>query len=357
MQYIAHVKWFLNTTMQPVAELSPNEWVAVITGVIAVAILFWAIGVSGTYNRLNKKLDRKLRPYSYLVPLIVRYSTGLLLIVNAAKGLLFAPNITTSDVANGVFLSFLLAVAGLFLIAGKGIRTAALLMLFVYALSVITIKPVVDVLDHVEYVGIGLYLYLMHNAAYAKFLVRNKLTRFASPSALLRIFIGIGLMTLALSEKLIGINNSANFLIEHHWNFLSFTGLDDRNFIIISGITEFVVGLTLVLNIVPRLTTAVVVVLMSITAYILGIDEVFGHLFALSLVAIVWINPAEPKTVAAAEISHAITSKKTTLAPKNPTVKAPASKNKTKKNPVKTASKPSTAKKTATAKKKSISKK
>jgi hypothetical protein len=117
----------------------------------------------------------------------------------------------------------------------------------------------------------------------------------ATPESLLRIFVGFGLMALALSEKLIGVGLSTDFLQHHNWNFLQPIGVSDRLFIIISGITEFVVGLTLVLNIAPRLTTAIVALLMTITAFLLGVDEVFGHLFALSLVAVVWLGRELPQ--------------------------------------------------------------
>ena len=67
--------------------------------------------------------------------------------------------------------------------------------------------------------------------------------------------------------------------------------MTDRNFIIVAGMVELLVGLTLVLNIAPRLTTAIVAGLMTMTAILLGVDEIFGHLFVLSLVAVVWLNP------------------------------------------------------------------
>lgn len=309
MLRLAHVKWFVDDQGTTVDPLGNDEWSIVLLGIITLAVLFWVIGKSRYYRVLDRRINRRLHTYSTLVFPIVRFSTGLLLIINAAKGLLYAPNVTTSDVHNGVFLSALLFLAGTLLLIGIRIRLAAQLILFVYILSIITIQPFDDVLDHIEYIGIGLYLLLHDNSRYAAMLRAKNLVALASPTALLRIFIGLGLMTLALSEKLIGISNSTHFLAVHNWNFLSFLEVSDRSFIILAGITEFVVGLTLVLNIVPKLTTAVVVVLMTITAAILGIDEVFGHLFALSLVAIVWLKPEVSGRSLPAAAHTALTSK------------------------------------------------
>lgn len=288
----AHVKWFVDKEhIQAAHPLSPNEWLAFI-GLVGIGLLALLV----VHRYLNKKgieafFDKQLRPYVKLVPLIVRYTTGLLLIINAAKELLFAPNVPTSAVDQGGLLSITLALAGVMLIVGLKTRLAATIILAVYAVSLLLVHPVIDALDHVEYLGIGLYLLLHDNTKYIRKIQSMQLMNYCSPAALLRVFVGLGLVILALSEKLIGISNSSYFLQDHHWNFLQAIGIDDRNFIVAAGIIEFLVGLTLILNIAPRLTTAIVALLMILTAILLGVEEVFGHLFALSLVAVVWLNP------------------------------------------------------------------
>lgn len=288
----AHVKWFVDKDHIPAAHpLTSNEWLTFVALVcVGVAVLLaahWYFNKKG----VNALLDKTLQPYSKLVPLIVRYTTGLLLIINAAKELLFAPNVPTSAIDQGGFLSVLLALAGVMLIIGLKTRIAAVVILAVYLASLLLVRPVIDVFDHVEYLGIGLYLLLYQDKKYIQKIASLGITNYMSPASLLRIFVGLGLVILALSEKIIGIANSTYFLQDHRWNFLQAVGIDDRNFIIAAGIIEFLVGLTLILNIAPRLTTAIVALLMTLTAILLGAEEVFGHLFALSLVAIVWLNP------------------------------------------------------------------
>lgn len=292
----AHVKWFVEDN-RPVPELNSVEWLGVATGVLAGTLLLFVAHQILIRLGVTQRLDRSLGKLNRAIPYIVRYTSGLLFVINAAKGLLFAPNVPTSAHDIGPLLSVLLAAAGVALIVGFKVRWAAVVILGVYLTALLFIRPFGDIVDHIEYIGIGLYLLLYNYQPYLAFVGRRLRQAILSPESLLRIFVGVGLMSLALTEKLVGIELSANFLQLHNWNFLEPVGINDRTFIIISGITEFVVGLTLVLNIAPRLTTAIVALLMTITAILLGVEEVFGHLFALSLVAVVWLRKELPSTV------------------------------------------------------------
>lgn len=293
LTFFGHVKWFVED-YQPVSALSNREWLWVVVGVLVATALLFAVHQVLIHLGVTRKLDQSLGKFGHAIPYIVRYTTGLLLIINAAKGLLFAPNVPTDAHDIAPLLSVLLAAAGVALIIGFKVRWAAIVILAVYLTALFFIRPFGDIVDHVEYIGIGLYLLLYNYKPYLGLATRRLWQSVLSPESLLRIFVGIGLMSLALTEKLVGIELSTHFLQLHNWNFLEPVGISDRAFIIISGITEFVVGLTLVLNIAPRLTTAIVAVLMTITAILLGVEEVFGHLFALSLVAVVWLRKELP---------------------------------------------------------------
>lgn len=301
--YFAHVKWFVEEGQQPVAALTSTEWLLATIGIVAGTVLLLIIHRLLIKLGIIQKLDTTLGKYENAIPFIVRYSTGLLLIINAAMGLLFAPNVPTGVHGIAPLLSIVLAVAGVMLIVGIKIRWAAIAILSVYLSAILSIRPLGDVIDHVEYVGIGLYLLLYGYEPLAVYAKRKGWQQILSPESMLRIFVGLGLMALALSEKLVGVGLSADFLQQHSWNFLQEFGVSDRLFILASGITEFVVGLTLVLNIAPRLTTAIVALLMTITAVLLGLEEVSGHLFALSLVAVVWLRNELPKNTARSHIN------------------------------------------------------
>ena len=109
---------------------------------------------------------------------------------------------------------------------------------------------------------------------------------------MLRTFTGLALVILAFSEKLLNMNLANDFLVHYeNWNFLASFGMDNRNFIIMTGIIELLLGLSLILNKAVRLSTLALLLTMIATALLLGIDEVIGHLFAVGLVFAVWVGP------------------------------------------------------------------
>ncbi|WP_119394450.1 DoxX family protein [Salinibius halmophilus] len=84
----------------------------------------------------------------------------------------------------------------------------------------------------------------------------------------LRIFTGIALVTLGLSEKLIGSHLGAAFISKYDWNFMQLLGFEfftDRLFILSAGVMEVVFGLILILGTVTRLNILVVAIFMITT--------------------------------------------------------------------------------------------
>jgi len=109
---------------------------------------------------------------------------------------------------------------------------------------------------------------------------------------LLRTFVGVNLVILAFSEKLLNIGPANVCLVEHNnWNFLSGFGLNDRNFIIATAIVEILLGLSLILNKLPRLSITVLFMAMVATTLLLGINEATSHLLVVGLLTAVWIGP------------------------------------------------------------------
>jgi uncharacterized membrane protein YphA (DoxX/SURF4 family) len=99
---------------------------------------------------------------------------------------------------------------------------------------------------------------------------------------------------LAFSEKLFNVPAAQDFLNQHSWNLASFAGVSDRHFIIIAGSIELLLGLALILHKVPRLIVLVTLVTMTATALALGIEEVYGHLFAVGIVVATLVNDTKP---------------------------------------------------------------
>ncbi len=294
---LAHVKWFSEgDSSATLGSLTYTQWGVVVAAVVAGVLLM--IIVNKLMEPLDSVLDKKFAGLRDWIPTAVRWSTALLIIFNFWKGYLVAPNIVVGNETLHLIINAVLIGVALLLLLGAYTRVAGLLLLGVFALGTLAAAEPLQLLDHLEYVGISLFLMF---AGSGKLSVKAKLNDPLSPlsknewlaSPLLRTFVGLGLVVLAFSEKLLNLTLSNDFLQNNSWNFLSSFGVDDRNFIILAGVVELLAGLTLVLNKVPRLGTLAVLCLMIITAAILGLEEVFGHLFAVGVVVAVWIGPNE----------------------------------------------------------------
>lgn len=300
MHYIlGHIKWFAEDTISSqISGLSTSEWLFVVLGLaIGIGIMFL---VDKLLANTNKALDGRFKQFRGWVPTVVRWSAAILLIINYWLGNLYAPNIEYSSSSLSSLLSTSLVVVAVLLLFGVYTQIAGVGLLMVYALSFLVVDAPIELLDHLGYVGLGLYLMFSKTG---KLSVNKKLDNHLSFALgkfeylalpLLRIFSGLTLIVLAFSEKLLNLSLANNFLVNHSgWNFLSSFGVDDRNFIILAGTVTILIGLTLILNKAARLSTLALLVTMAVTAALLGPMEVTGHLFVIGLTFAVWVGPNE----------------------------------------------------------------
>ena len=300
MHYFSHVKWF--TSEEPsieVANVNAGEISVVIAAVAAALLSLELIERFLRQRGILNKIDVRLRPLRPWVGTVIRATAGLLLILNGLFGYLYAPNFVNSGSTSDMILAVLLVSIGALFLIGLFTRIAAAALIVTFIVSLFVIDPI-EPLDHLEYIGIAAYLLLMGGGHWSLdsrlFKDASWLSRYrdwALPA--LRIFTGLGLSVLALSEKLLNMSIAQEFLNMHDWNFLASLGVSDRAFIIIAGTVELIVGLSLILNIATRLTTLILAILMIVTAALLGLEEVIGHLFAIGVVLAIWVHDVHPK--------------------------------------------------------------
>jgi uncharacterized membrane protein YphA (DoxX/SURF4 family) len=104
----------------------------------------------------------------------------------------------------------------------------------------------------------------------------------------LRVTLGISLIALALTEKLLQPELAFNVLAQHPLNFMQHLGFNfsDSWFVLGAGMVELFIGLLFVLGLMVRTTTLVILGLMiASNAYFFWIDnyplammELIGHL-------------------------------------------------------------------------------
>jgi len=294
----AHVKWF--TTNSPVPEPAFNllELAAVFTIVVLGLVVLKYIDGWLKKHKITNKLDKKLKPIRLWVPLIVRLSTALLLLINSAESFLLAPNVLSVNSGVDNLIGGLYILAAILIAFGLFTRLGVVTLIVGYLL-VFRQAAAVDVLDHLEYFGIAGYLWLGgpgkfsidYHLRHGKLAV-SELRKYSLD--VYRIGVGAGLAFLAMSEKIFNVTIAQDFLNQYNWNILSFVGVSDRYFILIAGAIELLIGLALILNYAPRAIVMILFGIMCATAIALGINEIYGHLFAVGIVAAVWVNDKKP---------------------------------------------------------------
>ena len=295
---LAHVKWFTSTTPTEQPGLDAGEWLIVFSVVIFGVKFFDILSKQLDKKGVTKKLNSKLSTYSSIAPLAVRLSTAAFIIINMQQGYILAPNVLNHGASISFVITSMFALAASMFIIGAYTRLAAALLASGYLL-VLGIAEPVEVLEHLEYIAIAGYLWFRgpgkYSLAYYS-MGKLKLPRNARLSLpVYRVWLGAGLAVLGLSEKLLNMTAAQDFLRQHNWNFLSSVGVDDRLFIVFVGSVELTIGVSLILNKAPRVLISAVLFLMIITAWLLGIQEVYGHLFAVGAVAVLLINDLKPK--------------------------------------------------------------
>lgn len=292
----SHVKWFSGNDLNTSENLNLYHWLFVAIMVLSLLFGLKLISKTKTYKSIDNFIKLKFSPLQQVVTLVVRLTAAAGLLINLAQGYLFAPNLTSDSSILSQLISILFIIASIMLILGMFTRVAALLMLLGYILG-FAIFNFIDLIDHFEYVGLSLFILLGGGGRYSldSYLdieILNKLLSKYKHVAYdaLRISIGIGLISLSLSEKLLGVDIASSFLSVHDWNILSIVGIGDFGFIVFAGAIELLLGLALIFNVAARAVVLIILSTMTLTAMLLGIDEVYGHLFAIALVISVLVG-------------------------------------------------------------------
>lgn len=302
LEAIAHIKWFGPRAGEGLTQLEASEIALVVLVVATTLALLLEASDRFDNHRAIVRLRHRLGRLESLAPLVVRLSTTAFLFVNARHHNLLGPNIIAGQDALTFATTSVLLCAGLFLALGFFTRLGTVCLLTGYVLVGLQ-APVIDVVDHLEYVGIAGYLWFRGpgTSSLDHYL---GLTDVAGPSpsqvGLLayRFGIGMALATTALSEKVLNVATAEAFLSRYHWNVLAGLGLPDRHFIIILGSIELALGLALAFGQASRLVVLTVLAAMVTTATLLGPGEVLGHVFAVGIVIAIWLEepfrPTQP---------------------------------------------------------------
>lgn len=254
----AHVRWFVdsNVTLENFEAYSITDPEVLIW----IAIAFVLVGTSIVLDTKlpNVRIVGSDTRHDFIE--ILRIFTGMSMLLTAYEGAIIAPHLIAYG-GFGTKLIFLQAIIGILFIANRFVRHAAILLIILH-LGLTIQFGVLAALEYLSMVGIAIFL-LINNLPTPE--LREQFKPFSV--AIMRILVGISLITLGFAEKLFGAVMAESFLAANPWNFLPALGFEfftDRLFALSAGFTEVIFGVILVLGTTTRLNVfALSVVLLA----------------------------------------------------------------------------------------------
>ncbi len=275
---LAHVKWFidskevvaLNHGSTPFYYLSSGE-VWIWSGVaVLVVLLFSAL------DRLHyrpKKLSHFAESKEKGITWIVQALVGLFLIViTVAWKIILVPDFLITTEAYTQVLAVFQLLAGILLILNFRIKIASLLILILVA-SLGLREGIVSMFENAMMIGLALYFFIKAE----KIEDRNKAFDMYSVE-ILRVTVGITLITLAFTEKLMYPELGLGFLDIHNWNFMQmagFTWFTDDLFVLSTGFAELIFGVIFILGYLTRVNTIFIALFFAMSVVTMSLQ--FGQ--------------------------------------------------------------------------------
>jgi uncharacterized membrane protein YphA (DoxX/SURF4 family) len=299
----AHVKWFLSESESKLLLLPKPDLFTHVrwdNGLAAVAVSVLLIIAHGLNKRFadhayNRALARASAACDRYIQLVIGAFTGILLIACWHNMTFFVPNLHLHNCCRWIAQSQ--GYIGIALLTGFLTRPAAAAMLFLLLYSLFKF-PISDCVDLLPMYGIAIYLLIAGRGKYSfdRLLSidgHDSTERLVAATAVLRVFVGIGLAVLGLDEKLIHPQLALNLLQQFpQLNLLAVAGCGNDMFVLLAGLVEFALGIALACGIFPRLIIAVLCLLFTATTLVFGTAEFVGHLPYCAVFAAIMLRGA-----------------------------------------------------------------
>jgi uncharacterized membrane protein YphA (DoxX/SURF4 family) len=210
---------------------------------------------------------------------------------------LFVPNLALPYNFFGGLIALSEIVIALSFLYGAATRIGAALLALIWLVGAIWFGPLMLV-EHALLLGVAFFMFVMGRGPGALDMTLQRLHRPLErlvPRAVpvLRVLTGIGIVTLAFTEKLWNVPMGVEFLQRYPLNFfpaIGFEGISDARFILIAGTVELTFGLLLISGAFVRLMTLILWVPFNLTLPFLGWRELVGHLpiYGIMALLVIW---------------------------------------------------------------------
>lgn len=287
----AHVRWFADAGVsvpEGVSRIAPVMWWILVSCAVVVGAFFLNRSTLYRDSFLGRGAGsaRIAKFFPFFSGVI-----GFFLVFSAVDGFIFSQNLTLFD--SRALLIVMEAMAGILLATGFFVRVGAFLLGALWLLA-FTQFPAVLVLENVWALGVALYVYFAVPAPFSA--VSDRVAVFLRRAReyagfMLRVPVGLNLLILGFSEKILNPELGLAFLSTHDWNFMRHLGIDfsDYAFVISAGFTEALFGLLFMLGLVTRANALIAGVLFFIPLFILGPAELAGHVPYFFVIAMLFL--------------------------------------------------------------------
>ena len=293
------MRWFAPADLEPI-RLPEDFTAAMLCLAISICgLLALAVHLAGRYITWlgNLLFGEPNIPYRWLWYLLLGL-VNVFLICNLLFGVFLAPNLTLPlhMVMTGVILQ-----AAVVVVMPWSIGLAGLLI-FAVSFLLFALFPMHISLDYFfEFAGLGLALLLVspslnHNdRKIAQRLGLNCEKAREDGVMALRIALGAQLIELALQNKIMA-PQAALWFVEQNpfYNFfpaLGFESVSNLHFVLFIGLSEAILGLLLMFNIIHRIILIMLMGAFAITGMLSGGHELTGHIPILGVVLVLLAEP------------------------------------------------------------------
>jgi uncharacterized membrane protein YphA (DoxX/SURF4 family) len=299
---LAHARWFVE------GEHPPTDWSAL----LSLPVLLAAGAAAGTVVLLaliQRMIGDPLWPrppffqrMEPAAPAILGVQAAITLIFEATRLRLFSPNIELPENRLGYLMVIAVTIAAFSFITGVLTRFGALAIIVLWIMA-FGLVPWEEVMEQVLYVGIAIYLFAVGRGVVryrdhreeGESPLSDRLLPYALP--ILRITVGLSVLTLAFTEKLLNVGLGTAFLDEYpRFNVareLGFTWFTDERFVYLIGIIEATAGAALIAGFMPRLTILLLWVPFNLGIPFLPPQELIGHLPILASMYVLLVRGTE----------------------------------------------------------------
>jgi uncharacterized membrane protein YphA (DoxX/SURF4 family) len=305
--FLAHEKWFY--TGPPLSPQVDNLFHAGGMNALAVAIGLNIVGGFLWWLRGRREVipgpselgatPRGLTIFYAILPLILAVHLAIPLLANAVNGRLLSQNNVLAAPWT-YYLGVIQTGVALALFYGLLTRVACLALVLLWC-SGLAIFGFESMAENVHVLGYAVFFFLVGRGPVS--LDRLLLPKL-EPSGrgidramtILRVSLGLTLVVLAFTEKLLNLDLAEAFLQQHPVNFMRYWGcpMSDRTFAVCGGSVELAVGLLLMFGIFPRCVIFLAWLPLNMTLMVFNWAELVGHLpFYGGLAVYLFWTPSE----------------------------------------------------------------